>query len=404
MRMYKNRKTNGGRKMGLMDGHYEMAYSKRGNNNNYNQNQNQNQSTGLAQALKKGNGNNKKPDRSRKIGEKSNYSFGKSSYMPNGFEDDDNEQQQNNDQIRKQIENLGSFIQDFYDNVDNYQELKGIIQDDLPEVVSVMTYYYTKYNSKKQLQIMNDFVKLIGTSNFAKVFAKIFESRIWLEDCTWDNMWQAVAFSLSIALETNHERMNSDVVRKYVRDILPRIWGPEIENITKQCGVTKDLALDLLIAIPLIGEKYWNNASIEALYSRFLDKMLIHADDNMDVLNWEIQGRLFQTFFGSSSVAKKVIGKYMSTMDIPESGETVKDAVYKEFIKMIYSKLDRYDIKDITFVLSYVASSIKRLDEAGQDIKHLVFSFDRCKRFTNIMKGISCTIEENPDMGKYLAN
>lgn len=298
---------------------------------------------------------------------------------------------------------LGEFCDVFVTS--DYRQSNAMVRDDLPDLIRAMRFYYSKNASDEKVAILNKFIKICCTSKFVNSLATVLDSRVWLDDGTWDEIWRDMVFSISIALETNYERMHTDVVKKYVRDILPRIWQPEISDIARRTGVTRDLALDLLIAIPMMNSKNWTNTSISVFYDRFLDKMLIHAEDNMDILNWEIQGILFDMFFDKrNSTNIKVIGRYLVTERMEQSGDTIKDAVYNEFIKMLYAKLDGFDIKEISWCLDFVANEFKRLDDEGKKPVSPIFSFTECKKYSNVMKGLADVIDRNNNAGRYLAD
>jgi hypothetical protein len=125
--------------------------------------------------------------------------------------------------------------------------------------------------------------------------------------------------------------------------------------------------------------------------------MLSHAEDNMDVLNYEVQGMLYNRFFGNGKTALKVIGKFLTMQPITTFESDVQEAVYKDFIKMLYTKLDKYDIKDIAYVFTFV--KIYRKHE-GTDT---IFVSTEASKFENVKKGLLQALDEDPEAMTYLA-
>lgn len=292
------------------------------------------------------------------------------------------------------------FCKDFTDNVDNYRALQDVVIDEFPNAIKyIKQYYNTKNTSPMLIDALNKLIKLMCTTQFSKVIKSVLESRVWCSDGDdrYSEIWDSIGFGLSVTLETSHSRMHTDVIRTYAFDIIPRMYKAEISDICSRTGVTRDLANDLIIAIPVIGSE-WNNANLETFYGRFLDKMLIHAEDNMDVLNWEVQGVLFDYIFGKDKTALKTIGKYLTSKPVPESESEVVNAVYVEFQKMLYAKLDEYDIDKIEYVFNYVSKFRKENPGAKT-----LFNSVKASGFDNVRKGLLSVMDKNPDSMNTLA-
>ena len=350
---------------------------------------------------KKGNGNKNRNNRNdnRSYGS-GYYAFAKSSYLPEDVreeiqvEEEDDAVNQNDDRA----DAINDFCDTFTENINNYRSLQDIITDQLPEVIGYVKYYYGVKNKPVFIDALNRLIKTMSTTPFANTLGSVLESNLWTDDGTYDNIWSSIAFALSVALETSYDRMHTDVVRKYATSILPRMWKPEINDITVQTGVTKDLALDLFIAIPMANDSEWNGANIDAFYHRFLDKMIIHAEDNMDVLNWEVQGMLYDRIFGKGKTALKVIGKYLASDEIKDIDSEVGSAVYEQFKKMLYAKLDRYDIREIEYVFTFVAKYVKEHPDCS-----IIFDSVTASKSENVRKGLLSVMDKDPEAMKYLA-
>lgn len=374
--------------MSIMDGVVVLEGEKRNNNNNKNERNNNNQK------------NNKRGfiNRSREFND-SYYSFSNSSYLPEEERGKETEVTEEKVEVRndKRADEINSFCDNFTDNTDNYRALQDIVSNEFPDIIGYIRAYYSGKNTPLFIDSLNRLVKIMSTTQFANVLNGILTSGIWTEDGTYDKIWRHIGYALSVALETSHERMHTDVIRLYATNILPRMWKPEIQDITTQTGVTKDLALDLIIAIPMIDSE-WNGANIDAFYHRFLDKMIIHAEDNMDVLNWEVQGMLYEKFFGKTKNALKVIGKYLVSERIETLESEVATAVYDEFKKMIFSKLDTYDINDIEYVFNFVSKYKQNNPDAN-----MLFDSVKASEYENVRKGLLSVMDKTPDAMKYLA-
>lgn len=303
------------------------------------------------------------------------------------------QQQQEND---RRAEDILRFCDDFTDNVNDMRQLKDVILDEFPDAVRHIKAYYSQKNGRQYVDAVNRLINTMAMSQFANTLSKVLEGGVWIDDGTYDKCWRNIAFAISTALETSHEKMHNDVIRIYAANILPRMWKPEINEIVTQTGVTRELVLDLIIAIPMVGAE-WNGSNIDAFYGSFLDKMLQHAEDNMDVLNWEVQGMLYDRFFDNKKTGLKIIGKYLTSESITTFESDVAEAVYKQFIKMLYNKLDGYDIKDIAYVFKFV-SGFKKEHESITTI----FNATDASTYENVRKGLLLAMEDQEVM-KHLA-
>lgn len=298
----------------------------------------------------------------------------------------------------KRAEAILDFCDTFQDNVNDYRSMQEHVIAEFPGVVGYLRSYYNNDANPAFIDAENRLIKLMSTTQFANVLCSVLQNGDWNDDGTYAKIWRSIAFALSVALETSHERMHAKVIQKYAVDILPRMWKPEINEMVRECGITKDLALDLTIAIPMVGGN-WNGSSMDALYMRFLDKMLDHAENNMDVLNYEVQGMLYDKLFGTKNkTALNIIGKYLVSEPVKDLSGEVTQAVYKEFIKMLYTKLDDYDTGDIAYVFRYIAKCRKENPN-----KDTIFSSTDVKPYENVRKGMMTVLDEDKDAMDYLA-
>ena len=376
--------------MGFMDGIVVLDGEQQPRKNNNNQ-----QKKNFNNNNKKKFDNNGRPSKRRSFSD-NDLSFRGSSYLSN-VEFDEEEDRVDTTESDKRADKVIGFCENFASNTDNFRTLQDILIEEFPEVIPYIKKYYDSRNTPMFQDALNKLIKIMCTTHFANTLNSVLESKVWENDGVFGDIWDSIGFGLSLALETNHERMHADVIRKYVTKIIPRLFKPEISDIRSISGVTGDLALDLIIALPVAATD-WTGATLDAFYQRFLDKMLIHAEDNMDILNWEVQGVLYEKFFGKSKTALKVIGKYLTSEPIQSQESPVVNAVYAEFQKMLYSKLDNYDIGEIEYVLSFVAK--KRQENPDKDI---MFNSVRASEYDNVRKALISTMDRIPETKKYLA-
>ena len=372
--------------MSILDGQVVLDGERNDNNNNINKRE--------QRPIKQRNTGNKKNGNSRNYFE-NKYSFNCSSFLPDTNEHIEVEESVSRDD---KADVINRFYNDFKKAATNYKLMKELVTDDFPDVVKYVKSYYSSKNSPMMIDALNHLLDTVATTQFSKVLSNVLESRIWLEDDTYDKCWRNIAYSISVTLIINHVRMHEDAIRKYVSEILPRIWAPEIQDIVHNIGVTKDLALDLIIAIPMI-DSDWNSANIDAFYDKFLEKMIQHAEDNMDILNYEIQGMLYDKMFGTTGkVPLKIIGKYLASEPMKPTDSEVENAVYEEFVKMLYTKLDAFDIKDIVYVFNYV----NKVKGENPNKKTIFISTDATK-YENVRKGLLQLMDDNPESMNNLA-
>lgn len=385
--------------MSIMNGKAELdrggnsGGNNNGGGNGRNNNQNQRRNSRNDRFRNSGDGNGRSFN-----DEEREYRFMSSSYLNDearaAIESETEAQPVKADQRATEIYD---FLDEFQKSIDDFRQCKDVVIDRFPDIVKYVRSYYSQKNGPAFNDAVNKLVLCISTTNFANILLHILEHGDWEDGEVYDKCWRNIAFALSIALETAHNRMHGSVIAKYATDILPRMWRPEIQDISRTTGVTRDLALDLIIAIPMI-DSDWNSANIDAFYPRFLDKMLIHAEDNMDVLNWEVQGMLYKKFFGNGKEALRVIGKYLTSEPREGLDSEVERAVYTEFVKMLYSKLDEYDIKDIAYVFRYVAKVRKETDNAKS-----IFNSKEAAAWDNVKKGLLQVMDQDKDSMNYLA-
>ena len=388
--------------MSLLDGRVVLANERGGNNNGGNRRDRRNNRN-----ENNGQNNNHRNNNAPRNYNASAYNYIGSSYltdemraeMENGDSSDIERAPQREEKPDPRVKSILNFVDEFSDNTENFQRLRDIMIDYFPDAVRHIRAYYSQKNSAQFNDAVNKLVKLSTTSYFSKTLKKVLEGNYWADDeGTYDKIWRSIGFLLSVALETSYDRMHGDVVRLYATEILPRMWNTEITDISSRTGVTRDLVLDLAIAIPMVGSE-WNAANIEEFYPRFLDKMLIHAEDNMDVLNWEVQGMLYDEFFGKGNTGTKVIGKYLTSAPKKEEelNSDVLRAVYKDFIKMLYSKLDNLDIDKIAYVFKFVGNYKKEHEGVAT-----IFNAEDASKFENVRKGLLVAMDDK-DIMPHLA-
>lgn len=297
------------------------------------------------------------------------------------------------EEVEKAMDTLDSFLAEYADALsERGNQIPNIISDLFWDVAGVLTHYYeNKY--KPALDKMNKVLNLCCQQRFASSLASVCRN----EDIDgWNDgindIWKDVMFVISTLLTTSHSMMKDETISTYI-DLLSSngLAGKDINRITKDLGITKDLAIDLTATIPVIPSDM-TDVTLRQFYPSFLVKLLQHAEDNIDVMDKVTQGKLFSWFFGKDKIALKAIGRMMATPVVSKFGNDSQKMIYAEYQAMLAEKLDAYEIKDIKYVLEFIVSEKKK---AGDAI--LVFGTVSISEYDSIRKAMFELIKENPE-------
>lgn len=294
---------------------------------------------------------------------------------------------------------LAAFVDTFTKNIAKPAECKDIIEESIGDVCAALRYYYDpKFESA--LNEMNKTLDIMSTNQFASLLLTVLKQNPFGDE--WNEMWKDVAFAISLLLGSTAGKMKEGTVQIYVNDILASngMWKTEINQLVNELGITEDLAIDLIIGLPVKPEDM-TDLIMRHTYQAFLYAILNHADDNIEVLDRNTQKTLFDFFFddGRGKLACKVIGRFLSSEDPSESKEFTTSAalVCGEFKAMLLERLESYDVNDIAFVLRFVIDQKKRGNESKT-----IFSAEDAAKYDTIRKAIMQVVSKDESAKEYL--
>ena len=302
-----------------------------------------------------------------------------------------------------EVEAANNKLRDFLEEYEEMCSERGnqvadVIRDLFWEVSKIMTHYYEpKYEAASAK--MNKVLDVMATQRFETTLANILTN----EDVEgWNdgtnNIWKSVMFSICTVLTTCHKSMKDETISGYI-DLLASkgLAGNDINRLVKDLGITKDLAVDLVAAIPVIPDDM-TDITLRQFYESFCMKLMEHAEENIDVLDRGTQGKLFTFFFGNNHVALKAIGRMLASTKITGFVNESQKLIYAEYLSMLADRLDAYEIKDIKFVLKFLVSEKKR---KGKD-SMILFGSVPIAEYDSIRKAEFELISSDPDAKEYL--
>lgn len=319
-----------------------------------------------------GNNRDRRNDRGNKTESSSILSSGMSDYE-RGYGDRafDNESVPKettggNVNIPNEVLDAGSNVENFLNDYAEACSLAGnqvtdVIRDEFWPVAKAMTHYY----DPKYAPItagMNKVLDVISSQRFAVSLVNLLngeEIEGWHDGVS--DIWKDVMFTVATTITTCHKKMKDETVSNYIELISSSgLAGKDINHLVKELGITKDLATDLTIAIPVIPVDM-TDITLRQFYGAFVMSLMEHAEENIDVLDRGTQGNLFSFFFGKDHIALKAIGRMLAAPKIVKFANESQKMIYAEYLSMLSDRLDAYDIKDIKYVLRFIVNEKKRL-------------------------------------------
>lgn len=355
------------------------------------------------------NSNNRKNDK-RKTESSSILSSGMSDYErgygDRSFDDGSTEFKEatgENTNIPNEVLDASADVERFLNDYAEACSLAGnqvtdVIRDEFWGVAKVMTHYY----DPKYAPItagMNKVLDIISSQRFAISLVNLLngeEIEGWKDGVL--DIWKDVMFTVATTVTTCHKKMKDETVSNYIELISSSgLAGKDINHLVKELGITKDLATDLTIAIPVIPIDM-NDITLRQFYGTFVMALMEHAEENIDVLDRGTQGNLFSFFFGKDHIALKAIGRMLAAPKIVKFANESQKMVYAEYLSMLSDRLDAYDIKDIKYVLRFIVNEKKRL---GKDTA-LLFSDLSIVEYDSVRKAEFELIGSDLEAKEYL--
>lgn len=300
-----------------------------------------------------------------------------------------------------ELDLLEDFIYEYTTDDSNVPRKSFLKQKDLiaeliiPICKVLWNYYDPRYDEIRNE--MNSVLHIMSTEIFAKTLRSVLKERL-SEECdeegyfaNWDVDYQYLGYAVSLVLGACRMRMSEDTEEIYVTEIGPGIWTNEVEEITNRIRVTRELAVDLMLKTPIVYNRM-ENYHVGIFYSGFLDSMIIHADDNAEMLTTESQSLLFNYLYGREKIAAKVIGRYLTDAPRDSFRSKAEELIYEAFKKMLYEKLNGLDMDLIRFVLKYINNQ-----KAKNPDMPMIFDFDTAAYYTNLNRAMTSFLAETRD-------
>lgn len=257
---------------------------------------------------------------------------------------------------------LDEFVQTYKDNKTNPNVLNDLMDDKFIEVCKVMDKYYDK-GMESIVSSMNS-ILVLSTIKAFSITVNNFMSRKDEVIDDFNSVKRYIAGFLSLALETNHNRMMSDTKSIYI-DIITDIYEFEVKDLSIRFNLTEDAILDLLIGIPHFGEDM-TISQIKSCYDNFLEMLINHGRSAIDYMNAEHQKELFYYLFkDADGIAVKAAGQCLSDPRIVFDDEQ-DQALYQEYIKMLYEVVNEHDINEIKMVIRFIITTRERMKKANE--------------------------------------
>lgn len=291
---------------------------------------------------------------------------------------------------------LSGFVNSVQKNIDKPSEIKSIIEESFDDVAAAMKYYYDT-RMEDCIPFANKVLDIMSTNQFANILLSVLKQNSFDD---WDVMWKDVALLISILLETSTAKMKEGTVQIYVSDILASsgMWKTEIDQMVNTIGITEELATDLVIGLPVKAEDM-TDLLMRSTYRAFLEAIIEHAEDNIEILDSQTQRKLFDFFFNengkSGKLASKIIGRYLADEDL-DGLQGVESLIYGEFKQMLLKKLDSYDVQNIVFVIKYI------VDQRKHGNKNMIFNVEKASEYDTIRKAIVQVVSNDESAKEYL--
>lgn len=301
--------------------------------------------------------------------------------------------------VAQALEAISNFLDDYAEVCKlSGNQVTDVIRDDFWDIAKIMTHYYDpKYGTISGE--MNKVLDIVSSQRFAVSLINLLngeEIEGW-HDGTHD-IWKDVMFTIATTITTCHRKMKDETVSAYIELLSSGgLAGKDVDKLVTELGITRDLAMDLMVAVPVIPEDL-TDITLKQFFGSFVMKIMDHAEENIDVLDRGTQGKLFSFFFGKSHIALKAIGRMLAAPKITGFANESQKVVYAEYLSMLSDRLDAYDIKDIKYVLRFIVNEKKRL---GKDTM-MLFGNLSIVEYNSVRKAELELISSDAEAKEYL--
>lgn len=297
--------------------------------------------------------------------------------------------------VESNYKTLSDFVNNFLSNKRNPNKLIDDM-DMFCDIAEIMSHYYDdKYrNNNKMVDVMNKMID-IGTSKLFCSSLNIAINRGVVELSEYPIFY--LKKFINLVLITSKDKMTAETINMYVDMVVEKIDDISVTLLMDEYGMSDDLAEDLVIGIPFIGNSDPILVSdINRYAPEFIRCLLGNIDSSKLTMNSDMQEKLFVNIFRDDDSILKAIGVCLSDFRLQvDSGN--EEAVYDEYIKMLYLLLNDYDIPDIKTVIKYIAK-ILSIDET-KDVESILFDKEVVLDYENISKALA-GLADNPTVSK----
>lgn len=294
---------------------------------------------------------------------------------------------------------LDDFVEEYTKNKTDSAVISSLLRTQIVEVGKIMEHYYEKTYAEVA-ESMTNIIKLMTTKTFAmnliavvKNYEEVFND--------WEEDKKHIAYLISLALETHHNKMIDETKSIYVEIITEYIWSFDIKDISTRFHLSEDAAADLVIGIPCFGRDM-TETQIRHQYSNFLNMLINHGASAINYLTTENQMTLFYYLFkDENKIAVKAVGQCLGDERI-EFEQPEDQALYTEYVNMLYSILNEHDLDEIRVVLRYIVKVRANLRDQNKDTI-TVFDINKAIEYSNIKKAIVDYCEHSEAAKEFLS-
>ena len=318
-------------------------------------------------------------------------SSGKSKSRKEKVQDTDNEAE-----MSKAV--LDDFVDEYVKNKSDVSVINNLMAVQFAGVAKIMSQYYEK-KFADIADSMNNVIKLMTTKTFAIGLMSLIKKKDEVFD-DWGDVKRNIAALISLALETSHMKMVEETKSIYVEIIAEHIWDFEVKELQAKFKLTDDAAIDLLIGVPKFGCNM-SDTEIRSQYDTLLSMLLNHGKCAINYLDAEHQKELFYYLFKDDNrIAIKAAGQCLGD-EMLSFEEAEDEALYQEYVKMLYQVVDEHDLDEIRSVLRFIVK--KRSDMADKEMDTVtVFDVNTALEYENIKKAMIDYAEHSEAAKKFL--
>lgn len=301
---------------------------------------------------------------------------------------------------RDELHYLEQFLDDYSseDVKTSYAKQRQLLYEvTIPLCKILSNYFNPKYEDIQGT--MDTVLQIMSTDIFCRAFARTLVDALGENHndpegyfSNWDDDYIYVGNTVATLLGTKRKIMTEETEEAYVTQVAKRLWADDIKILVNQLRISEGLATDVILKTPVTPDRI-SNYQIELYYKGFLDSILTHADDNVEVLDASVQGKLLTYLYGDGKNLSKVIGKFLADTPRDMTDFTgVEKLIYGAFKEMLYTRLNGFDIGDIKFVLRYIVNQKK-----GHPDQKMLFNIDDAANYGNINRALQNFIGDDKD-------